>query len=565
MIEDINHSIFLPHIQRPFVWDEEQMERLFDSLMRNYPIQTLLFWRTKDEIKARRFMECIDWDANLHDYYDTSKSGEGVEKVFVLDGQQRLQTLFVLFYGKIKASDEHNDKEAYVDITGGETIDGEELNYPLRFSSDNLDLPFFRLRDLLGKYTQENAEEIADGLNEKLEDLLVEEKQVRKDREKRVRRNVSQLISLLREDKYFWIQELDGVASNFPYQRVLEIFVRVNSGGTKLSAADLMFAAMKEGWADVEENIEEIVDLLNNENRLSFDKNLALKCIVTALGKGAELTPRKFTSREGEELLKGVEANWDKIEAAFQQLRDFVVNELQLFGDKVIRSYNSFVPLFDYIYHNPHTSETNRSLMRGYYYKSQLFNWYGARTDQLINAMHSIVGEKLPDGFPIEKIKKYFAESRRATVELSRDDMSMRLRYILLNLIYVEKHGTSPFNVRYKGNEPHIDHIYPQSMLRNRLGLWSHEINDLGNYRFVGAIDNIRKRAELPDSYFQRLKTGGIDIEKHLLLPDYAASPAHLKFDVATYKDFRDRRREVIFKIANRVVNPELNADAIVS
>jgi hypothetical protein len=37
-------------------WEEEQMLRLFDSLMRNYPIQTLLFWRTKDEIKARKFM-----------------------------------------------------------------------------------------------------------------------------------------------------------------------------------------------------------------------------------------------------------------------------------------------------------------------------------------------------------------------------------------------------------------------------------------------------------------------------------------------------------------------------
>ena len=46
LIDEINHSLFLPHIQRPFVWEEEQMLRLFDSLMRNYPIQTLLFWRS---------------------------------------------------------------------------------------------------------------------------------------------------------------------------------------------------------------------------------------------------------------------------------------------------------------------------------------------------------------------------------------------------------------------------------------------------------------------------------------------------------------------------------------
>lgn len=68
LIEEINSHLFLPHIQRPFVWDEDQIRRLFDSLMRNYPIQTLLFWRTKDAIKARRFMSSVEWDADLHEY-----------------------------------------------------------------------------------------------------------------------------------------------------------------------------------------------------------------------------------------------------------------------------------------------------------------------------------------------------------------------------------------------------------------------------------------------------------------------------------------------------------------
>src|SRR5438105_6247706 len=105
LIEEMNRSIFLPHIQRPFVWDEDQMLRLFDSLMRDYPIQTFLFWRTKDAIKVRKFMTNIDWDADLHLLYDSSKSSEGVEKTFVLDGQQRLQTLFALFNGTINDAD----------------------------------------------------------------------------------------------------------------------------------------------------------------------------------------------------------------------------------------------------------------------------------------------------------------------------------------------------------------------------------------------------------------------------------------------------------------------------
>jgi hypothetical protein len=74
----------------------------------------------------------------------------------------------------------------------------------------------------------------------------------------------------------------------------------------------------------------------------------------------------------------------------------------------------------------------------------------------------------------------------------------------------------------------------------------------------VGATDNIRKRAEKPDSYFQRLKASGTDIHQHLLLKEYVRNPERLTFDSATYRDFRDRRLEAIFDVANRVVNPEL-------
>ena len=171
--------------------------------------------------------------------------------------------------------------------------------------------------------------------------------------------------------------------------------------------------------------------------------------------------------------------------------------------------------------------------------------------------MHGYVGKTFTAGFPMDDIKAYFAKQR--DTELQHEHLlNARLRYILLNLVYVEKFGTSPFNVRFSGNEPHIDHIYPQSSLRSRLSLSGEEINHIGNFRFVGAIDNIRKRAELPDSYFTRLRNDGIDIEKHLLLPEFAADPTTLKFDVATYRSFRDQRLERIYGVARRVVNPEL-------
>jgi hypothetical protein len=94
---------------------------------------------------------------------------------------------------------------------------------------------------------------------------------------------------------------------------------------------------------------------------------------------GAELNPEKFTSASGATLLATIQNDWPRAEAAFQQLRDFIENQLKLYSDKVVRSYGSFIPIFDYLYQNPKPEEGNRLLMRAYYYKSQLFNWYGSR------------------------------------------------------------------------------------------------------------------------------------------------------------------------------------------
>ncbi len=558
LIEDMNSSLFLPHIQRPFVGDEEQIRRLFDSLMRDYPIQTLLFWRTKDEIKARKFMQSIEWDANLHELYDKAKSEEGVEKVFVLDGQQRLQSLYAIFNGTLKANDSRTDLAAYIDITSGDKLHDGDLLYNLVFTNEPLHLPFYRVRNLLGRDSCKNASTLGDDINDELDELLDAGKDIRRERQRRVRSNCGQMVSLLREEKHFWVEELDGVANEYPYKTILDIFVRVNSGGTKLDASDLMFAAMKEGWDDIEQNVEDIAEMLNGSG-LAFDKSFALRCLVVAHGKGAELSPEKFSSEAGKTLLTTIQSDWERAERAFQELRDFIRHSLKLYGDKVVRSYGSFVPLFDYLYHNPKPDEATRVLMRAYYYKSQLFNWYGAQTDNIINALHNRLGMPMAGRFPLDEVKQYFSKSRSADVELHHEHLlNMRLRFIVLNMIYVERFGESPFDVCFKGNAPHIDHIYPQSSLRTTLGLSASEINHIGNYRFVGATDNIRKRAELPASYLSRLKAGGVDIGLHLLLEEYIAAPSRLTFDKDTYVSFRDRRLDAIYEVAGRIVNPEV-------
>lgn len=551
LLEDIDgHRLLLPHIQRPFVWEPHQTERLFDSLMRDYPIQTFLLWRTKEAIRARRFMPLVDHDIDLSTLYDLNRSAAGIEKTFVLDGQQRLQSLHSLFKGAMVGANGKSE-EAYFDPTaptGAATTEGDVV-FQVRWSEAKLPAPWFRIRDLIERHQNGNALEIADTLNDEIATALPVDDDERKSREKRVRTTLSQLSALLNHDKYFWIDELDGVAKNYPYRHVLEIFVRVNSGGTKLTAGDLMFAAMKEGWEDVETRIEQTLDLLNG-GRLSIDSDLVLKALSMAHGEGAEITTGKFEGQRGADLLKKMEESWDRSEQAFHELRDFMVHSLRLQSNRVVRSYNALIPLFVSLFLHPKPTESSRVRMAAYFHKAQLFGWFGSQTDSTLNVLSGIVQKSAASEFPLGEIKQYFQERRLARVDLTEADLwDARLRPLFLNIVYSQVFGESPFDVSFKGNEPHVDHIYPQYMLRSKLGFGSQEINDIGNLRFVGAIDNIRKRAELPASYFMRLKVSGIPVERHLLVDEFASDPSRLVFDAETYDRFRTQRRGEIWKL----------------
>ncbi|RAJ77252.1 uncharacterized protein DUF262 [Chitinophaga dinghuensis] len=504
-------------------------------------------------------MQKIEVDIDLHTLYDESKSQNEVEKVLVLDGQQRLQTLYCIYHGFLK-SDAGVLKEAYLDITSINVDTITEQIYNLQFVDARTpeSLPLFRVKDLLSKYEKTASEDISDKVNEELDGILNESADEKKTRERIVRKNISKLRSILTEDVHFWIEELDGTVNEYPYKTILEIFVRVNSGGTKLDASDLMFAAMKELSANIEENLEDAALLLSNGN-INFEIDTILKAILLINGKGATVDPQKFKGGEGITLVNSIDGNWDSnYLPAFQALRDFIITDLKLDNSKIIRSYNSLVPILIYLYFNPAATPENKSRLKAFYYKAQIFNWFSSQTDGVLEAifnrtLKSCAGKD----FPLSDIQEYFVNSRHTRINF---DMAVledhSLRFFFLHLLYVETNSSSAFNVKLKNNAPHVDHIYPKSKLgKEPLLIDAKDINHIGNYRLVGASDNIRKRAEDPESYFTNLKNSGISIQKHLLVEEYSDDPAKLKMDRKEYLKFKQKRTMKIFEILEPIIN----------
>ncbi len=554
LLDDLNKTIYLPHIQRPFVWREEQVRKLLDSLLREYPIQTLLFWRTKDPIKARKFMDSVTRDPELHKLYDPHASDGGHERLFVLDGQQRLQALRTLFDGSI-TTDAGDRLEAWLDLTSGQIQDDEGFWFQIKFSAEAPGPSWYRVANLRGIHARTSGRALGRQEARRLESLFTGPENEVEDSLNRVQANVESLARILKEENVFWYDELDGIVADFPYERVLEVFVRVNSGGTKLDGGDLMFAAMKGLSNEIEEQVEELAESLSVGD-LAFDKALVLKAIVVTLTGNGTLEPRLFSGADGDLLMKRIQDCWPRLETAFEQLHDVITQDIGVASDRLVRSYVAFIPIVDYLFHFPAPTEAQRRRIVGYFHKAQLFNWFGASTDQILTSLHNKL--VAANGvFPLEDIKTFFAGYRRE-VELTASNVGgSRVRTMVLNLVYREKFGTSLYESQFAGNAPHVDHIYPRARLRP-LGLTSDDINHLGNFRFVGAKDNIRKRAEHPDSHFSRMKAASVPVEKHLLAEPWASDPSKMKLDVETYCKFRDARFDAVLQLAQRIVNPEV-------
>lgn len=90
-----NDEIVLPAIQRDFVWSEEQIGKLLDSVMRGYPIGIVLLWETYNDIQFRNFVK--DYRPGTFPTYQDNTGRRRLK--LVLDGQQRLQSLYVALYG----------------------------------------------------------------------------------------------------------------------------------------------------------------------------------------------------------------------------------------------------------------------------------------------------------------------------------------------------------------------------------------------------------------------------------------------------------------------------------
>lgn len=328
-------GFWLPNIQRPFVWNEEQIERLFDSIMREYPISTMLVWKTDSKIRRRKFIDNYRHGLKLSDYYVPETNGV---KQMVLDGQQRLQSLYIGLSGS------YDKKELFFDLLSGDKTAPDDIRYKFRFlSPSKVSFPWVRFKDIVFSNEKPRLlkQRLIDGSNYELTE----------EQRNRLEDNLDTINWVFCSEQRLSYQELDSVDNPELYTEddVVEIFIRANSGGTTLGKSDLLFSLLTSSWEDADERMEVLLEELNLSG-YNFTRDFVLKACLTLLDRGARYDVGKFRDdHTREEIIE----NWDAIQGAIKDVRDFLHGKTFIRTDRAMPSYLGLIPLIYLRYHFP--------------------------------------------------------------------------------------------------------------------------------------------------------------------------------------------------------------------
>jgi len=554
----VEKEYILPAIQREFVWWPDQICKLFDSLMQGYPFGTFLFWRISPE--RRNEYQFYDFMLNYHDRdnYHGELLTELPNREFtaVLDGQQRMTAINIGLRGSyaLKMRGKRWSSDAafpvtylYLNLLGKPDSETGSM-YQFAFLTDEAaekcdDTNFwFKCSRILT--------EDYDSLNDNLSDNQFEGDNLRI-----ARSAMRQLYRTIHDrDVISYYEETEQ-----SLERVLNIFIRMNSGGTPLSYSDLLLSIAVAQWSklDARKEVNKLVDEMNDEgDGFNFTKDLVLKAGLMLSDIGSVGFKVENFNKANMAVL---ESNWEKIRSALL----LSVRLLSSFGlnGQNLRAESSILPIAYYLflrqlqenYLTRAEYSMDRENIRLWLIRSLLkpSGIWGSGLDTLLTALRETLKTAGLKGFPVEAINKTM-DGRGKSLTFSLIELDE-----LSELPYGDKRTFPILSMIFPGfdfsKHFHVDHIYPQGKF-NKTHLRKQKIaeeilddvisksNRLPNLQLLEGSINNEKRQKMPNEWYERLKPEEKTRKEYLSTLEISSLPS----DLSDFNSFYDARRDAL-------------------
>ncbi len=562
-ISDItSRKMLLPAIQRRFVWSSEQIERLFDSIMRDYPINSFMFWNvTTEEIKNNnKFYEFLieyrQFFKEENPYINTTGSNDFIA---VIDGQQRLTSIYLGLKGSyayrmprlwLKDNEEVlPTRHLYINLN--HSIEGDndlKMQYNFRFLCQNdlaeaketddwfLVPEIYKYKELsslikyIGSRSWNNMDYALETLT-KLRSVVFDKP----------------LINYYQEEN----QDLDTV---------LDIFIRTNSGGEPLSFSNLLMSYTTAYWKkDARKEFEALIKSVYGEGFL-ISSDLILKCCLVLFNENIQFKVKNFDVNT----VKRFDDNWSRIRRCFEQA--FALLKKWGFNDYSFRAKNAIIPIVYYIYHH-HIEDDICNDIRHLEEKKSMRKWlcisllrgvFGGQPDRVLTGVRKVLKEHLNEqSFPFEEIKEAFAGDNSKSLSLTDDGIEVILKtqkessacYAILSLLYS--------HLSFDSIIYHQDHLHPavafsnlkedqfkskeQFEFFNNKEIW----NSILNLQLLDGSTNEQKNDEpLKDWVTDK----NINLNSHLI-------PVGVSLDFMDFESFIEKRKELLVNLIKQIIS----------
>lgn len=555
IIDDVNsRRVYLPAIQRKYVWADSQITRLMDSIMLGYPIGTFLFWKVKKTIVNQKEYSMYEFIKDYHerDMYKNPAApqpfsvGSGDETIWaVLDGQQRLTSLYMALQGSTsrkvpkkrwKNDDAFPKKELYLDLHSEKTDD--DISYDFRFltaeeAAKNKDNKLWYLvKDIL-KYSDKYSLQEDISHNGWTNDELAA-------------KNILLLYKRLVNNKiinYFEVEK-DSIDS------VLDIFVRVNSGGTVLSKSDLLFSTIVSHWDKARDEIDKLLSEINKKGEgFKFSNDFIMRTCLYLLDMSVALKVETFKK---DSVLK-IKENWEAIRKAIKDTVD-LLNEFGFNSENMI-SYVAVSPMVYYRYKGGNFDSSSKAELRKYIVIAQVRQIFGTASNSALTSIREALKAAPANSFSMANLNAVrFTGDRSLRYKADEIDAMFDTfekidarTFMLLSLLYP--------NLKYSQKGFHQDHMHPYTgfeeskidglILPNGTVIdddtkedWRRRRNTLANLQLLEGRENESKNATPLVDWLK--VTENRENAKYL--------PCDISYELSNFEEFMEKRQELMSK-----------------
>lgn len=578
IIEEIDKKkIYLPAIQRKYVWGEDQITKLMDSIMRGYPFGTFLFWKVKKKMVNEKGYSMYEFIKDYHerDHYKNEPAGqpfaltEGNEDATILsalDGQQRLTSLYIALKGSLSKrlprkhwnnDDAFPRKELYFNLRSEISSEDDEVVYTFAFlTAEDANTPtsgelWYKVKNIVQYPNLTELNKLIRKSEWGTEDIAAD--------------NITKLFERIKSDEiinYFEV-ESDSIDD------VLDIFVRINSAGTALSKTDLLFSTIVSYWNAGREEIDNLLTTINKiGNRYTFTNDFIMRACLYVMDLPITLKVETFRS----DSVNKIKSAWVEIKAAIKDTVEFM-NELGFCAENIVAD-TAVLPMIYYRFkYGPEAFEddlvpgTNtisldeKIEVRKYMLVAQIRHIFGQSTNSTLSAIRTEL-KKHSDKFKLEHLQGLTFTGDR-NLKFDKEDIESWVdayeknayTFMFLSLLYP--------NLKFSQKGFHQDHMHPYSAFEKdselmslklpnekspmdsaKIKIWKHQRNTLANLQLLEGKENEKKNA-VP--LIDWLKVPG-NLENARYLPE------GIDYSLENFDEFICKRKDLMIKALEHIL-----------